>query len=73
MNRDEKKVQHGHSFKIMFNMKIVGDKLIYTDETKKTLGYKIKEGKNSHETGLVYDVTARAGRKKVKKKAGETQ
>ena len=54
-------------------MKIVGDKLIYTDETKKTLGYKIKEGKNSHETGLVYDVTARAGRKKVKKKAGETQ
>ena len=31
MNRDEKKVQHGHSFKIMFNMKIVGDKIARED------------------------------------------
>ena len=73
LNRDEKTVQHGHSFKIMFNMKIVRDKLIYNDETNKNLGYEIKNGRKSHETGMVYGVTARAGRKRVKKKAEGTQ
>ena len=69
--RTKKNKQLGHSFHIEFNMKVVKDELIYKDESKKSLGYEIKEGKNKSKTesvNLTADREKRSG--KSKKKAG---
>ena len=69
--RTKKNKQLGHSFNIEFNMKVVKDELIYKDESKKSLGYEIKEGKNKSKTesvNLTADREKRSG--KSKKKAG---
>jgi len=66
-NRKEEQVQIGHSFVIRFKMKIVKDKLIWNDENDKRKGYNLKDGNNLLKTGLVHEVTARAGRKFTKK------
>lgn len=68
LNRDEKEVQTGHSFDIKFKMKVVNDKLDYIDESDKRKGYNLKHGRNTLKTGLVNEVTSRAGRKWTKKK-----
>ena len=68
INRKEERVQIGHSFTIKFKMKIVNDKLIWNDENDKRKGYNLKDGSNLLKTGLVHEVTARAGRKFTKKK-----
>ena len=41
VDRDNKKIQTGHSLTFHFKMKIVNDKLIYKDKSKKSLGYEI--------------------------------
>jgi hypothetical protein len=69
VNRDEKEVQNGHSFDIKFKLKVVDDKLVYIDELDKRKGYNLKHGKNTLKTGLVQEVTAKAGRVWSKKKA----
>jgi hypothetical protein len=61
-------VQIGHSFTIKFKMKIVNDKLIWNDENDKRKGYNLKDGNNLLKTGLVHEVTAKAGRNWSKKK-----
>lgn len=43
-------------------MKIVNDKLIWNDESDRRKGYNLKDGKNTLKTGLVNEVTAKAGR-----------
>jgi len=48
-------------------VKIVNDKLIWNDENDKRKGYNPKDGSNLLKTGLVHEVTARAGRKITKK------
>jgi len=68
LNRNEKSVQVGHSFSIRFKMKIVNDKIIWNDESDKRKGYNLKYGRNILKTGLVNEVTSRAGRKWSKKK-----
>ena len=68
LNRVEKEVQTGHSFDIKFKMKVVNDKLDYIDESDKRKGYNLKYGRNILKTGLVNEVTSRAGRKWSKKK-----
>ena len=68
LNRNEKKVQVGHSFDIRFKMKIVNDKIIWNDESDKRKGYNLKDGRNTLKTGLVNEVTAKAGRVWSKKK-----
>lgn len=68
LNRVEKEVQTGHSFDIKFKMKVVNDKLDYIDESDKRKGYNLKHGRNILKTGLVNEVTSRAGRKWSKKK-----
>lgn len=68
VNRDEKEVQTGHSFDIKFKLKVVDDKLVYIDELDKRKGYNLKHGKNTLKTGLVQEVTAKAGRVWSKKK-----
>ena len=68
LNRDEKEVQTGHSFDIKFKMKVVNDKLDYIDESDKRKGYNLRHGRNTLKTGLVNEVTSRAGRKWSKKK-----
>ena len=49
-------------FDIKFKMKVVNDKLDYIDESDKKKGYNLKDGKNIYKTGLVNEVTAKAGR-----------
>ena len=68
LDRNEKTVQIGHSFDIKFKMKVVNDKLDYIDESDKKKGYNLKDGKNIYKTGLVDEVTAKAGRVWSKKK-----
>ena len=43
-------------------MKIVNDKIIWNDESDKRKGYNLKDGRNTLKTGLVNEVTAKAGR-----------
>jgi hypothetical protein len=43
-------------------MKVVNDKLDYIDESDKKKGYNLKDGKKIYKTGLVNEVTAKAGR-----------
>ena len=40
----------------------MNDKLNYIDQSDKKKGYNVKDGKNIYKTGLVDDVTAKAGR-----------
>jgi len=61
-------VQTGHSFDIKFKMKIVNDNIDYIDESDKRKGYNLKDGRNIYKTGLVNEVTAKAGRVWSKKK-----
>ena len=49
-------------------MKIVNDKIIWNDERDKRKGYNLKDGRNLYKTGLVNEVTAKAGRVWAKKK-----
>ena len=44
--REGKEVQIGHSFDIHFKLRVVNDKLIYEDESNKTKGYELIEGKD---------------------------
>jgi hypothetical protein len=48
-------------FDIKFKMKVVNDKLDYIDESDKKKGYNLKDGRNIYKTGLVNEVTAKAG------------
>ena len=68
LDRNEKEVQEGHSFNIKFKMKIVNDKMDYIDVSDKKRGYNLKDGRNVYKTGLVNEVTAKAGRVWSKKK-----
>ena len=68
LNRVEKEVQTGHSFQINFKMKIVDDRIDWNDEKDKRKGYNVTYGRNALKTGLVKEVTSRAGRKWSKKK-----
>ena len=69
--RTGKRTQIGHSFQIDFNLKVVNDELIYNDESKKSLGYEIKEGKKKSKTESVNLTTSRVRESgKSKKKAG---
>ena len=68
-NRDKILKQQGHSFKFMFNLALVDDKIVYKDESNKRLGYDVKGGKKSLSTNMIYNVTARSGVYKRKKKA----
>ena len=54
--------------KVKFKLKVVDDKLVYIDELDKRKGYNLKHGKNTLKTGLVQEVTAKAGRVWSKKK-----
>ena len=67
LNRNEEEVQVGHSFDIRFKMKIVNDKIIWNDESDKRKGYNLKDGRNIFKTGLVNEVTAKAGLGWIKK------
>lgn len=61
-------------FDTKFMIKEVNDKLYYIDESDKKKGYNLKDGKNIYKTGLVNEVTAKAGRvwqkKPMKKSVG---
>ena len=67
-DRCGKQVQIGHSFEIGFKLQIVGDKLAYVDESSKSKGYEIKNGRRVLKTKRIDEVTARAGRRSFKKK-----
>ena len=67
LDRNGKEVQVGHSFNIKFKMNIVNDTLIWNDESDKRKGYNLKDGRNTLKTGLVSEVTAKAGRVWLKK------
>ena len=68
LDRNEEETQEGHSFNIKFKMKIVNDNINYIDESDKKKGYNLKDGRNIYKTGLVNEVTAKAGRVWSKKK-----
>ena len=54
--------KQGHSFDIKFKMNVVNDKLVWNDESDKRKEYNLKNGSKTYKTGLVNEVTARAGR-----------
>ena len=60
--------QQVHNFKLMFNIVLVDDKIVYKDDTNKRLGYDVKGGKKPLKTEMVREVTARSGVYKRKKK-----
>ena len=66
--RKKKETMMGLSFKIYFKMNIVGDNLVYLDESKKSKGYNVEEGKRIKNTGLLLDLGLQRGRRWVKKK-----
>jgi len=72
LNRDNVSKQQGHSFKLMFNIALVEDEILYKDETNKRLGYDVKSGKKSLKTEMVREVTARSGVYKRKKNTKNT-
>ena len=51
--RDGKTLQTGHRLKINFTMPIVGDSIVYEDETDKSLGYAVKSGRKVMSAGKV--------------------
>lgn len=61
--RDGKQIQVGHSFDIYFMIAVVDDKLIWKDESRKSLGYDLERGHKKLSTGNA-DVSASKGRKK---------
>ena len=63
----DKDVQFGHSLEIQYKMKIVGDKLRYKDNNKKSKGYDVKEGRFNLETETIGEITLQRGRSWVKK------
>ena len=64
-DRDGKKeVQKGHTFTIVFKMKIVGDSLEYLDENNKKLGYDVTNGKQKKKSPVVDFMTGRGMNKK---------
>ena len=67
-NRDKVVKQQGHSFKLNFNLALVNDHIVYEKDSDKRAGYRVKAGKKSYITDMVYDVTARSGSYKRKKK-----
>ena len=52
----------------IFNLALVNQKIVYKDESNKRLGYDVKGGKKSLSTDMIYNVTARSGVYKRKKK-----
>jgi len=62
-----KEVQFGHSLEIKYKMKIVGDKINYKDDTKKSKGYDVKDGRFNLKTGTIGEITLQRGRSWVKK------
>jgi hypothetical protein len=68
-DRDGRAVQIGHSFDILFKIRIVNDKLVYHDKSRKSAGYVIKRGRRDLSTGIIEQVTAKAGRRSLKKSA----
>ena len=64
VDRDNKKIQTGHSLTFDFRMKTVNDKLIYKDKSKKSLGYEIRQGKDSVKTDDLNFFTKRGVKKK---------
>ena len=55
--------QIGHKLEINYHLKIVDDKLIYTDKDNKKLGYRIEEGKNIERGETQKFVTSRSKKK----------
>ena len=50
VDRDEKNIQIGHRFEILFKLPIVNDKLIYKDENNKSKGYDVRSGRRVSKT-----------------------
>lgn len=63
--RDGKELQTGHKLKIHFNLPIVGDSIKYEDETKKSKGYTVMNGKKVMNAG---QVSLHSGGRPAKKK-----
>lgn len=63
--RDGKELQTGHRLKIHFNMPIVGDSIEYEDESEKSRGYTVKNGKKVLNAG---QVSLHSGGRPAKKK-----
>ena len=64
MDRNGKKeVQKGHTFTIIFKMKIVNDRLTYLDEGNKGLGYGVTCGKQRKKSSVVDFMTGRGKNK----------
>ncbi len=78
-DRDEKNVQIGHRFEILFKQPIVKDKMIYKDENNKPKGYHIQSGRRLSKTstfkGFMKSGQHRTGyeRKKKTQKTKESQ
>jgi site-specific DNA recombinase len=63
-NRDGKNKQIGHKFKVKFSSPIVNDSVEYVDDTKKSKGYTVINGKKTLDTGEL--VISKGGRPKKK-------
>ena len=63
--RDGKELQTGHRLKIHFNLPIVDDSIEYQDETQKSMGYVVKNGKKVLNAGKI---ALNSGGRPVKKK-----
>ena len=63
--RDGKELQTGHKLKIHFNLPIVNDSIEYEDETKKSKGYTVRNGKKVMNAGKV---SLHSGGRPAKKK-----
>ena len=51
-----------HKTKIVFiHLKIVNDKIIWNDESDKSKGYNLKDGRNLYKTKFIHEVSARRG------------
>ena len=78
-DRDEKNVQIGHRFEILFKQPIVKDKMIYKDENNKPKGYHIQSGRRLSKTttfkGFTKNGVNKVGyeRKKKTQKTKESQ
>ena len=71
-NREGQLVQRGHTFNVVFKMKIVEDSLHYIDENKKKLGYELREGKQRVKSKVI-DVSSKVGQPKKKAKVVGSQ
>jgi hypothetical protein len=71
-NRNGEQIQVGHKLKVKFKLPIIDDKLEYINESKKSEGYRVINGKKVKDIGTVGINVGGRGKKTMRKSMVKT-